>query len=334
MKNILTALVSIVAISVAAYFVFSGKSSKKEEAPDDEPRRPKLVQSRKAARAGKGPGSLNRRGVRVSREKLRNILRQSFVPNPNGRKGLVFAGRLGEIGEPFDGIYRDDDGKPFDQPDQKLMSMMEQAFDEDDVEILAAVAEVAILSKNKEVRENIVRSLGWHGSRTLVEMTPFLSDPDPEIAELAHDEWMNSLQDIEDDGVKAGVIEMALRSLADKDMLEDVASELTGIDDLKAIQTIANIMDTGGAAVPFVDEAYADITGEDHWTTFEAAEAWLQENYSDPDAPDDDGAAGGASDIYEDEAYDATAGEAVPAAGEAVSPAAGEVAPAASPPAM
>ena len=334
MKNILTALVSIVAISVAAYFVFSGKSSKKEEAPDDEPRRPKLVQSRKAARAGKGSGSLNRRGVRVSREKLRNILRQSFVPNPNGRKGLVFAGRLGEIGEPFDGIYRDDDGKPFDQPDQKLMSMMEQAFDEDDVEILAAVAEVAILSKNKEVRENIVRSLGWHGSRTLVEMTPFLSDPDPEIAELAHDEWMNSLQDIEDDGVKAGVIEMALRSLADKDMLEDVASELTGIDDLKAIQTIANIMDTGGAAVPFVDEAYADITGEDHWTTFEAAEAWLQENYSDPDALDDDGAAGGASDIYEDEAYDATAGEAVPAAGEAVSPAAGDVAPAAPPPAM
>ena len=49
-----------------------------------------------------------------------------------------------------------------------------------------------------------------------------MSDPDAEIADSAKSQWMDALQELEDDGEIAGVVESALKSLRDKEMIEEV----------------------------------------------------------------------------------------------------------------
>ena len=92
---------------------------------------------------------------------------------------------------------------------------------------------------------------------------------------------------MDDDGEKAGVVESAMKFLRDGETLEDIANELIGIDELAAIQVLANVIEEGKnkAAIPAAKEAYNSITGSD-WTSVDAAEAWLQKNY-EPDDDDD-----------------------------------------------
>lgn len=182
-----------------------------------------------------------------------------------------------------DGIYRDEQGKAYPAADQQFFARADKAIENDDVEDVRLLAADIAGSTNRDLREKVIEALGWFGEETLAEMTPFLSDKDEKIAEKAHDEWVSALQSVEDDGIKAGAIELALGALADKSMIEDVANELVGIDELAAIQVIANIMDSGSPASAQVKETYETITGEE-WSGVDAAEAWLQENYEIPDA--------------------------------------------------
>lgn len=288
MKKLVIGICVIVLAAVAAVVAIRSGSGAPDAVNDDadekKPRRPMLVQSRGGLQRQKDAESAVR--ARDSRRRrLRAMLAsRTAIPHPNGNKQIFLAiGKMGGDAD-FDGIYRDDEGVAFPKADQEICRKLEDAFEKEDLEELSALSEVAVNSKTKEVRENMLRSLSWFGSRSLVEMTPFLSDPDPEIAEMAHEEWLDAIQEIEEDSVRAQVIEMALLTLADQEMLADVAGELVGMDDLVAIQTIVNVLDAGGASVPHVKSTYEDITG-DEWAGIDAAEAWLQENY---DSGDDD----------------------------------------------
>lgn len=185
-----------------------------------------------------------------------------------------------------DGIFRDSDGKPYPPSDQKIMAAAAAAIDNDDLKAALGLADKALASGNKELREAVVDALGWFGVEAMAELTPFMSDPDKDVADAASSRWKDALQEIDDDGVKAGVIEMSAMAIKDKDMLEDVANELVGIDELAAIQVIVNVIETGGAAADAVREVYDLITGEE-WSDIDAAESWLQENYDSGDKDDD-----------------------------------------------
>lgn len=198
------------------------------------------------------------------------------------------AGKGLRIGSDHDGTYRDSDGNPYPDADQKIMAAADAAIDEDDVEMARSLAGKALASDNKELKELVVDALGWFGEATMSELTPFMSDPDEEIAEKAASHWKDALQEISDDGMKAGVVELSLTALKNKDLLEDVANELIGIDELAALQVIANVMERGdGSAAEALRDVYDSITGE-KWTGIDAAEKWLQENYTPPDKEDDD----------------------------------------------
>lgn len=269
--KMLLMLVVVLAVAGGAVFFFMRNADEESAGPGAVKNRTMLIQK-------SDPAAASATNARQRVEAL--IASQTIIPNPKGKKGFVFAGRLS--GDNFDGIYRDDDGKPFPQADQEIMTRLDAAFEKDSIAEIRALAEMALASKTPEVRANVVRTLGWYGKKSLVEMTPFLSDKDGEVSELAHDEWMSALQEMDEDSSKAAVIEMTLRALSDKDMIEDVAGELVGLDELAAIQVIVNIMETGGSAVPYVAEVYDTITG-DEWTSIDDAEAWLQENYADED---------------------------------------------------
>ena len=194
------------------------------------------------------------------------------------RRTGTMPGRLVAGGD--DGIFRDSDGNPYPPADQKIMMAAATAIEKDDLEMARDIAEKALTSANAELRAAVVDALGWFGELAMAELTPFMSDSDADVADAATAHWKDALQEIEDDGTKAGVVEMSMKALSDKELLEDVANELIGIDELAAVQVIANMIDAGDCPAANVARGvYEDITGET-WAGIDAAETWLQENYT------------------------------------------------------
>ena len=232
---------------------------------------------------------LTQKGAQAKAVKSVDALRASVrsVTNKTGRVAQVVArGRLGADG---DDVFRDENGNAYPEKEQVLMRQALAVIENDDLDGARELAEKAIGSSNAELRAMAVDALSWFGQNALVELTEFMSDADEGVAEEAKSSWMRALQEIEDDGLKAGVVELTLGKLKDKDILEDVANELVGIDELAAVQVLANVIDDGknAKAVAAAKEAYNSITGDD-WSGVDAAEAWLQENYT---ASEDDSAA-------------------------------------------
>ena len=173
-----------------------------------------------------------------------------------------------------------DDGKPWPKDQVELCRNILEAQDLEDVDALRDLSSLALQCKNPEVRERMVDALGWCGEETLAELTAFLSDKDENVAEAAVTQWKMSLQGIEDEASKASVINLALQGIRDRDLLEDVVNELVGMDDLLSIQTLADAIEGGDERLSSIaKETYKFITDEP-WSDLDAAESWLQENYS------------------------------------------------------
>jgi len=238
---------------------------------------------------GKPQALLAQKGAQTKAVKSVDTLRAAVrsVTNKTGRVSQVVArGRLGAGG---DDVFRDEDGNAYPEKEQALMRQALAVIENDDLDGARELAEKAIGSRNAELRAMAVDALSWFGQNALVELTEFMSDANEGVAEEAKSSWMRALQEIEDDGLKAGVVELTLGKLKNKDILEDVANELVGIDELAAIQVLANVIDDGknAKAVAAAKEAYNSITGDD-WSGVDAAEDWLQKNYT---APEEDSSA-------------------------------------------
>ena len=181
-----------------------------------------------------------------------------------------------------DGVFRDSDGNTYPKADQVVMAAAAAAIENDDLKSALELAKTALISDNRDLREAVVDALGWFGAQALTELLPFMADPDSEVAESAQSNWLGALQELSDDGMKAGIIEMTVKVLKDKDVMENVANELIGMDELAAVQVIANLVEEGGEAATVAKEVYDTITGEE-WKDVDAAELWLQENYTPPE---------------------------------------------------
>ena len=269
------AVVAVAAVAVLGCYMFI---TMRGEKPSPVPEKEK----------GKTTALLTQKGAQSKSVKSVDALRASVrsVTNKTGRVAQVVArGRLGADG---DDVFRDENGNAYPEKEQALMRQALAVIENDDLDGARELAEKAIGSSNAELRAMAVDALSWFGQNALVELTEFMSDSDEGVAEEAKSSWMRALQEIEDDGLKAGVVELTLGKLKNKDILEDVANELVGIDELAAVQVLANVIDDGknAKAVAAAKEAYNSITGDD-WSGVDAAETWLQENYT---ASEDDSA--------------------------------------------
>lgn len=274
------AVVAALVVAAVMVFVPSGRDNEANE------KDPKSKMVKHHAKSRRGPYLVQKNAV-VSAVKYPSATDSRNPSKPKRKKGVVGRPKSFSSANP-DGIYRDSDGKPYSAADQKVMAAAESAIDEDDLELARSLAEHALGSQNKELREMVVDALGWFGEQAMSELTPFMSDPDEDVAEQATSHWKDALQEISDDGTKAGIVEMSLIAIKNKDVLEDVANELIDLDELAALQVIANLMDAGaGIAEEALREAYDSITGE-KWTGVDAAEEWLQKNYTPPDDDDAD----------------------------------------------
>ena len=274
---VIAAVAALVAV-VAVVLVQSGR--------EKEVKVKKIEAGTRRAKFKRGP-YLVQKNASVSAVKYPSTAGSGKTSRPKRKKGVVGRPNSFSVANP-DGIYRDSDGKPYSEADQKIMAAADAAIDEDDLDLARSLAEQALVSDNKELREMVVDALGWFGEEAMSELTPFMSDPDEDVAEQATSHWKDALQEVSDDGTKAGIVELSLNALKNKEILEDVANELMDIDELAALQVIVNVMEGGNeAATEALREVYDSITGEE-WTGVDAAEDWLQKNYTLPEDDDDD----------------------------------------------
>lgn len=258
MKKLLYAIPVLVIIAVAAYFLVFAKSDGAGGASDEGAQPSSLI-------AGAQPAKSGGEAAASSTEK-----RKIRIQLPNG--GIIEAEE------------DDDDMSP---EDRKRMDAISEAMEDDNFAAVTALIADVQTSTNAEVRSELVDALGSFGKKSLVELLPFMADPDPDVAENARDQWTMALGDVASERKKCKYIESAMSILTDEDALDSMMTELTDCDERLAIQTIVNIVASGTPkAVAAAKEQYEFITG-DEYTDIAAAEAWLQENYEPEEGNDE-----------------------------------------------
>lgn len=191
---------------------------------------------------------------------------------PEVVKRVKAANRRSAIEETFDDMTAEE---------ERLVDTIHDALNDEDQELAIELAKQAVKSRNPEVRSEMVDTLRWFGDKVMPELLMFIDDPDEGVRMDATAAYQQAIYDIEDDREKALVIEISMRNLNDADALEEIASELIGMDDLLAVQALVNVI--GGeskAGRRVAMETYETVTGEEY-TTFEAADAWIREQQSD-----------------------------------------------------
>lgn len=179
----------------------------------------------------------------------------------------------------------DDDEDSKRTPEEKrLAADVEKALDEEDFELAKKCAPLALKCKDAEIRQSMVDTLGWFGEKAIPELTPFLADPDEDIADNAMSEWEMAVSSVEDDAEKIGMVELAMQVLSNEDSLESISSEYIGVDEKLAIESLLRVIEGGGSAkgVAKAKETYEFVTGEE-FTDRAAAEKWIAEEYEPPE---------------------------------------------------
>ena len=247
-------IVCAVVLLLALAAFFAGRALKGGGGTAAEGDESALASARKIADAGRRPSAASKAAVRKAKPQLN--------------------------------LAGDDDADSNRTPDEKkLAEDVEKALDEEDFELAKKCAPLALNCKDKEVRQSMVDTLGWFGEKALPELTPFLADPDEDIAESAMNEWDSAVSSIEDDGAKIGVTEMAMQVISDEDALESISGNYVGVDEKLAIESLLRVIEGGGSAkgIEKAKETYEFVTG-DEFTDRAAAEKWIAEEYEPPDA--------------------------------------------------
>lgn len=189
--------------------------------------------------------------------------------------------RIGAGGDDVESDWVDENGKPWPREELDLMHVIYDAGQEEDYEALASVLDDVVSCSNAEIREKFVDELGWFGEQALSDLTYFLSDANEEVVEAARTQFVDAFQGIDDDAEKAALMTTLSKAISDGEVLDSLTDELMSMDELLALQTISDIIETGTSqAVAAAKEMYNTITDET-WTDIDAAENWLQENYVD-----------------------------------------------------
>ena len=186
-----------------------------------------------------------------------------------------------DVPEPED----DDDMSP---DDRRLMEAIEQGQSDEDLGQLVKVIPEVSASTNSEVRSELVDALGGFGVQGMNHLLPFMADSDEDVRESAIENWTSALGEVEDEGMRAQMISALMQVLKDEDALESMTNELIGMDEKIALQTLVDVIEGGKAAqqgVAVAREQYEFLTGEEY-TTVDAANQWLAENYEPPEPAD------------------------------------------------
>ena len=251
----------ILAIAAGAWWLLKDGAQPKTVATDG-PERPATIEETDPALSGTSAGT--------------------GAAEPTAQRRKPRATRVGSR----DAILARDD---LSQNEKDLLLAIDEATDAENLQDLLKLAEEAAISTNTEIRAEFVDALGWFGQPAMLDLMPFMADPDEEVAKSAMDGWTTALSDISSERHKCELVEKALKILSDEEALESMLLEVSDCDDLLVLQTLVNVIDSkesSAASTKVALEHYEFTTGE-KYTTFEKAEAWLANNYEPPDDDDE-----------------------------------------------
>ena len=214
------------------------------------------------------------------------VRRIADAVRPAGAKGQSFPKKAAK---PVLDLTDDDEDSKRTPEEKKLAADIEKALDEEDFELAKKCAPLAMKCTDIEVRQAMVDTLGWFGEKAIPELTPFIADPDEDVAESAMNEWDSAVSSIENDGEKIGMTEMAMQVISDEDALESISGNYIGVDEKLAVESLLRVIESGGNAqgIAKAKETYEFVTGEE-FTDRAAAEKWIAEEYEPPE-PEEDG---------------------------------------------
>ena len=261
LKHVAGGLLALLALAVVvAWAVWRGRAGGGDDAEPRVERRADGAKAPRRSAAGHPSGPRKRVDRKASR------IRRTTVKAPN----------------PEDVEDGDGDMSP---ADRRLMEAIERGQDDESLEQLVKIIPEVSASTNAEVRSELVDALGSFGEQGMNHLLPFMADPDDDVRGNAIDNWTSALGEVEDEKMRARMIGAVMQVLSDEDALEFMSNELIDIDEEIALQTLVDVIE-GGKATPqgvaTAREQYEFLTG-DEYTTVEAANQWLAENYEPPE---------------------------------------------------
>lgn len=213
------------------------------------------------------------------------VRQRNPIPVPTARRSIVTRHSKPRVKLiPETDVDDDEDVNDSRTPEERaLAERIEKALDDEDLKAAIACADAAQKCRVVEIRQAMVDALGWFGEKALPELMPFLADADEDVRESAKDQWSMAVSSIDDEGVKIGIVELAMGILTDEDALEEISGEYIGVDEKLAVESLARIITGSGSkeGVAKAMESYEFVTGEE-WTGKEAAKRWIAEEYEPP----------------------------------------------------
>ncbi len=178
--------------------------------------------------------------------------------------------------------------RPYTAEEREILDIADEAVCDHDLETAQDVAAEALKSKDPRVRLRAVEMLSEFGEAGLPELADFLKDPHGEVANLAADRFELGTQEVENDDERVAIAKLGALSIDDPDRLLSMMGTLTmATDQLQIVSALADIIRDGSPAqINAAKEAYESETGEE-WSGLEAADKWLQENYTPPEPVED-----------------------------------------------
>lgn len=167
--------------------------------------------------------------------------------------------------------------------EQKLHDDIQESMDSENIEKVRELCKKITSSSKRELREYAVNALGWFDGKTMAELTPFLADPDEDIASDALFQWQEALNLIDSDVQRAQIVGKVMTILQDENALDQLSMELNALDEKLAVETLVGVISGNNpVGVKVGKDAYEFITGE-KYTTPEGANNWIKENYTPPE---------------------------------------------------
>lgn len=126
-------------------------------------------------------------------------------------------------------------------PDQARAERMRSFLDEDNRPKAMELARQLMRSKEREVRLEVVATLGWLGRPALHELTEMLADRDDFVQTLAQNNWLATFDVLPTDEEKARAILDAVRAADSPDTLSGIlikASDLEAKESLPLLERI------------------------------------------------------------------------------------------------
>lgn len=158
--------------------------------------------------------------------------------------------------------------------DQLAAQAMRDKLDNEDTAGALAMARGLMKSGEAEVRSEVVSVLGWVGAKALPELGAMTGDQDADVAQEAYDQWLQALQEVEDDALKAQLLADGLQRQKDQDKVEELFIQFDQMPDYIALPAVVGLI---GSSNPVVSEkareVYKELTDKDYTTPAEAQAA-------------------------------------------------------------